>query len=317
VTGHKRSAARSLLALLSVVALTMTFAVSAVSADDAINVTDYSLGQGFENPCGEDAAVKLDESDIAEGEHTYTFEGLELELVLNATFGEGNEIDSVEVISISGGAANQIYVHAGEGTTLQLVEGMTIDPEKGISFVLFCVGDEGTGGEEFSPTLSLEKVVTAGDANLGFSFTLGGVALDSAVKASDAAKLLAEAAGSYTIVELDQPGWNVSAIDCVGNAAAETAVTATGTVTVTVGEDEDVVCTFTNSPEGTQSGNPPSPKPSTPPSTAPRGGVQAGVPNTAMDVGTGDSMPVVLALVAIAGLAIVGRQNIKEMLNRR
>ena len=28
--------------------------------------------------------------------------------------------------------------------------------------------------------------------------------------------------------------------------------------------------TFTNSPEGTQSGNPPSPKPSTPPSTAPR-----------------------------------------------
>ena len=55
--------------------------------------------------------------------------------------------------------------------------------------------------------------------------------------------------------------------------------------------------------EGTQAGNPP-----TPPA--------AQVPNTAMDLGS-NQMPIVVALVAIAGLAIVGRQNIKEMLNRR
>jgi hypothetical protein len=32
---------------------------------------------------------------------------------------------------------------------------------------------------------------------------------------------------------------------------------------------------------------------------------------------TGGSLPLVLAIVAIGGLAILGRQNIKEMLNRR
>jgi hypothetical protein len=57
--------------------------------------------------------------------------------------------------------------------------------------------------------------------------------------------------------------------------------------------------------EGTLAGNP-TPKPTT-------GG---SLPNTAMDL-TGGSLPLVLASVAIGGLAILGRQNIKEMLNRR
>jgi hypothetical protein len=57
--------------------------------------------------------------------------------------------------------------------------------------------------------------------------------------------------------------------------------------------------------EGTLAGNPtPTPAPS------------GSLPNTAMDVASG-SLPILLAIVAIAALAILGRQNIKEMLNRR
>jgi hypothetical protein len=55
---------------------------------------------------------------------------------------------------------------------------------------------------------------------------------------------------------------------------------------------------------GTLAGNPPS----TPPA--------AQVPNTAMDFAA-DQTPVLLAVLAIAGLAILGRRNIKEMMDRR
>lgn len=59
--------------------------------------------------------------------------------------------------------------------------------------------------------------------------------------------------------------------------------------------------------EGTLAGNPtPTPAPAK----------SGSLPNTAMDLTSGN-LPLVLAIVTIAGLAILGRQNVKEMLNRR
>jgi hypothetical protein len=59
--------------------------------------------------------------------------------------------------------------------------------------------------------------------------------------------------------------------------------------------------------EGTLAGNPtPTPAPAK----------SGSLPNTATDL-TGGSLPVVLAAVAIAGLAVLGRQNVEELRNRR
>lgn len=225
--------------ILAVLAMLMLALAAPVAASHTIDVDDFTLGQGFDNPCGTNAAVKLDESWIEAGEHTYTFDGIDLTLVLDATFDE-DELDSVEVVSVSGGAAASIYVHAGEGTTLQLVSGLVIDPEKGISFILFCVGPQ-------TPTLALDKVVTGG-GDAGFTFTLNNVELAEPLSGEDDPRLIASAGGSYTIVENITAGWSLSGIVCTDNAtSAELAVTSvTNGVTVTVGADQDVTCTFTN-----------------------------------------------------------------------
>ena len=97
---------------------------------------DYSLGSGFTNPCGDALALKIDEKDLVAGTHTYVFGTTGISVELTTVF-DGSEIDSVTVESITGGTAD-IFVHAGEGKTLQLVAGLVIDPDKGISFVLFC-----------------------------------------------------------------------------------------------------------------------------------------------------------------------------------
>jgi hypothetical protein len=97
---------------------------------------DYSLGTGFGDPCGDALELKIDEKDLVAGTHTYVFGTTGISVELTTVF-DGSEIDSVTVESITGGTAD-IYVHAGEGNTIHLVPGLVIDPDKGISFVLFC-----------------------------------------------------------------------------------------------------------------------------------------------------------------------------------
>ena len=403
--------------ILAVLAM-LTLALAApVAATHTINVTDHTLGNGFDNPCGSNAAVKINQTDIAADQHTYTFAGLDLVLVLNASYVEG-ELDSVTVVSISGGSAASIYVHAGEGTLLQLVSGMVVNPEKGISFVLFCIAPPsptlslekvvtgtnasttqafsfsvdggtavsisassaalqvGTTAKQYtiaegtlpagwslagidctgnalaeqvvgnmvtvtvganedvictftnsfltvtapSPSLTLDKNVTSGNAALVFGFTLNNAAI-TGLSSTDAPRVIATAAGSYTIVETAQSGWNLASVVCRDNATSTTLTTTavTNGVTVTVGADQDVTCVFTNSPGGTLGGNP-TPTPVTTVVTTPvRQGTLAGsLPNTAMDGSPVDQAPVVLlALLALGSLGFVAQRNIGASKNRR
>jgi hypothetical protein len=92
----------------------------------------------------------------------------------------------------------------------------------------------------------------------------------------------AGASGAFTVTASAAPGFTLS-----------------GQSVFNVNVPAKTVCN-----SGTLAGNPPS----TPPA--------AQVPNTAMDFAA-DQTPVLLALVAIAGLAVLGRRNIKEMMDRR
>lgn len=134
-----------------------------------------------------------------------------------------------------------------------------------------------------TPTLTLDKVVTTGaSTTTEFGFTLGGQAVSTTLAAADAPLLVSSTAGAYVLAENALTGWNTSAIDCTGNAAAETINLTTRTVTVTVGADEDVVCTFTNTPQGGQvlPGNP-TPTPAATVKPTPRGAV---LPSTSLPV---------------------------------
>jgi hypothetical protein len=100
-----------------------------------------------------------------------------------------------------------------------------------------------------TPTLTLDKVTVGGDSE--FAFELDDVALSDTLSGADAPVVLATTSGTFTIRELissaqADAGWDLTSIDCTGNATSETARLAGATVDVTVGADEDVVCTFTN-----------------------------------------------------------------------
>jgi hypothetical protein len=114
-------------------------------ANHTIDVQDTALGNGFDDPCGDADALKINSGEIVDGTHTYNFGG-GVTIVLTPTFNEGTTgaIDSVAVGAVSGGSFDSIYVHAGEGTTLQVVEGLIVDPPKDVSFILFCVGESTT-----------------------------------------------------------------------------------------------------------------------------------------------------------------------------
>ena len=305
------------MAVASMLALLLAlFAFAApVAADHTIEVSDHTLGEGFDNPCGDDDAVKINSTSFAndEDEHTYTFAGITgLSIVLSAEW-DGAELDSVTLVSITGGGANDLYVHAGEGTDLQGVEGDVFDPEKSISFVLFCIGDE----EEppLTPTLSLDKATVNGDST--FAFTATGGFNTSLTGAADPV-LVASAAGAYTITETistaqADDGWAFTSVNCTGNAADETP--GAGAVTVTVGADEDVVCTFTNTRTGGQTlGGNPTPTPTPSQAQTPREGTQAGLPDTAMDPMGG--VVGVLALVALVGVWHLARRNVASVRQR-
>lgn len=171
-------------------------------------------------------------------------------------------------VSCTGGGT----VVAGQQATVTLTEGQDVTCTFTNTFTAPIV---------LTPTLTLDKVVTAGaSTTTKFGFTLGGQAVSTTLAAADAPLLLSSTAGAYVLAENAMTGWNTSAIDCTGNAAAETVNLTTRTVNVTVGANEDVVCTFTNTPQGGQvlPGNPtPTPKATVKPT--PRGAV---LPSTSM-----------------------------------
>jgi hypothetical protein len=53
-------------------------------------------------------------------------------------------------------------------------------------------------------------------------------------------------AGVYTVSEDDLDGWTLSGIDCTGETTSTIDDSVAGAISVTLADDEDVVCTFTN-----------------------------------------------------------------------
>jgi hypothetical protein len=188
-------------------------------------------------------------------------------------------------------------VIAGQQATVTLAEGQDVTCTFTNTF---------TAPTPLTPTLTLDKVVSAGaSTTTKFGFTLGGQAVSTTLSAADSPLLLASSAGAYVLAENAMTGWGVSAIDCTGNAAAESVNLTTRTVTVTVGANEDVVCTFTNTPQGGQvlPGNP-TPAPTATPKPTPRGAV---LPSTSMPVpGLDLSLIGTLFLLAGSGFGAAG-----------
>ena len=172
-----------------------------------------------------------------------------------------------------------------------------------------------------SPSLTLDKNVTAGNAALAFGFTLNGTAI-AGLSSGDAPRVISTTAGAHTIVEVPQSGWTLASVACRDNAtSAQVSTTAvTGGVTVTVGPDQDVTCVFTNTPQGgaVLPGNPATTPPSQAAAPVRQGTLAGSLPNTAMNGGPVDQVPVMLlALFALGSLGYVAQRNIAAMNSRR
>ncbi|HEX7195594.1 MAG TPA: prealbumin-like fold domain-containing protein, partial [Candidatus Limnocylindria bacterium] len=206
------------------------------AADEGVGQADCPVGTTF--------LVNFDEGDLE----------VDLELATGVfvralTFDDNDQVTSATIenttaenitIAVKGGsdqAGNFVTIAPGGTETITVTDNPTI------SNLSVCQGPE----LEDNGTLTLDKVTVNGDDE--FAFTLGGTALADTLSGADPAVLLASETGTYVVAEaLTQAqmdaGWSLTSIDCVGNAIAE--VVTDASVSVTVGADEDVVCTFTN-----------------------------------------------------------------------
>ena len=161
-----------------------------------------------------------------------------------------NNTDGNVTIAVKGGSdqvGNFVTIASGASATISVTDNPTI------SNLSVCEGPEG----DESPTLTVAKLTVGGDSD--FQFTLDET--NAALLSNGESDEIATAAGDYDLAEVLSEaqvtaGWSVTSIECMGNAAAETASVAAGTVTVTVGADEDVVCTFTNTLDSPPQGAP-------------------------------------------------------------
>jgi hypothetical protein len=274
-----------------------------------------------------------------EGSENGTLDGVTFDLFLEADYPDGDPIDSQT--TANGGMAvfadleldmTYVLVESGfpEGMTCEIVDvigegvvftlnddgSVTIDltannPDITVTVVNDC--EEGQQEEQFGE-IEVRKVATDDDTeSFSFSATWDG---DGFILMDGGAEFSGDLAlGEFTVTEslsADQvtAGWSLADIDC-GDAAA--VVSGDGmSVTITLGADEHVICTFTNElgeggeapgggggGEGTLGGNPP-------------------VPNTAMDFGATDSVPAaLLALLMLSGLSVAGYAARAEARRRR
>jgi hypothetical protein len=187
--------------------------------------------------------------------------------------------------------------------------------------------EEGGGGEEGQSSLTVAKETIGGDDSFEFAIDAG-----ASFFLSDDGELGSEVEpGTYNVEELLtqaqlDAGWSLTDIDC-GEADATISASTMG-VDVTVGEDEDVVCTFTNTLEeegggGEQPGGG-GEQPGGGGEQPGGGGEQPGgegtlggnpLPDTALGTGAPASVP--LAMIALVTLSLVGAAARTEVRRRR
>jgi hypothetical protein len=200
-------------------------------ADHTIDVQDTTLGNGFDNPCGEADALKINSGEIVEVTHTYNFGG-GVTIELTPTFsGGGSALDSVTVGAISGGAFASIYVHAGDGTTLKLVEGLVVDdPDHAISFILFCVEESTT------TTTSTETTDTTTDTTTTDTTTTGTTTTDTTTSETTTDTTTSETTTDTTTTDTttETTTTDVSSTTSVNTTTTGSVSSTTGTGTITL-----------------------------------------------------------------------------------
>jgi hypothetical protein len=235
--------------------------------------------------------------------------------ITTATDGEHRWEGQTEVIQLAPGMY-KLTVDTGNGTTTQ---------DKHKVFKVEC-GDEG-GGEEGQGSLTIRKEVEDNnqDTNESFEFSIDGGASfflsDDGELASDVDPGTFNVEELLTQAQLDA-GWSLTDIDC-GEAEATTSASTMG-VDVTVGADEDVVCTFTNTLEegggGEQpggGGEQPGGGGEQPGGQTPGEGTLGGnpLPNTALTDGT-PAVSVPVAILALVALGLIGAATRAEVRRR-
>ena len=228
--------AKTFLALVAILSLLLTsFAITRqVSAQEGGGQADCPSDTTF--------VINFPQGDIEVGDEL--IEGV---FVTAVTRDESGELTSVTIenttdenvtIAVKGGSdqvGNAVTIAPDSDATITVTNNPTI------SNLSVCLGPE----LEETPTLTVAKATVGGDDD--FQFTLGGT--NVALLSNGESQLVASEAGTFNLAEvltqeqLDA-GWSLTSIDCVNNATEE--VVTGASVSVTVGADEDVVCTFTN-----------------------------------------------------------------------
>jgi hypothetical protein len=227
---------KTLLAIVAALSLLLSlFAVALpAAAQDGVGQADCPEGTIFLD--------NFEQEDIDVGDELV--EGVFVTAVTRKNDGSG-ELSSVTIentttatvtIAVKGGAdqvGNFVSIVAGDEATISVTNNPTI------SNLSVCQGP-------VSPTLTVAKATIGGDDD--FQFQLDGS--NAALLSNGEGDEVATTSGEFDLTEvLSQEqidaGWKLTGVDCTGNATEEADITAG--VTVTVGADEDVVCTFTNS----------------------------------------------------------------------
>lgn len=154
----------------------------------------------------------------------------------------GGNTQGVETRSFSG---THTYNTVGTTTITARIYHQTVPGNDGaadaVESIEVCVAEE----ESETGSITIEKEVIGDDAeDWSFDFTgdIGSFMLSSGGDTSTTTENLGE--DTYTITETSLPdGWTLTEIDCDANDFATT----TDSVDITLGEGEDVTCTFTNS----------------------------------------------------------------------
>ena len=246
---------KTVLAIVAILSLLLSFFVIAPTAVAAAETVP------LHNTTTDDVRTQCAETDAGEMLFHFVLNGLDDGTTVQTfaasfdTNGDGTADvtytladDNVELVPIESGNFHINVLVEGEATLV--TASATVSDQDGVGpspkLVLSHICDE---THVPTPSLTLDKVAVGGDSE--FAFELNDVALSDTLSGADAPVVLATTSGTFKIDELLSgaqmtAGWDLTSISCDGNAAAETSSVANATVSVTVGADEDVVCTFTN-----------------------------------------------------------------------
>ena len=104
-------------------------------------------------------------------------------------------------------------------------------------------------------SITIRKQAVHGDGKTSFHFSgdLGSINLKPSANGTVSSAKFTKPTGSYTITEASTKGWKLTGITCTGSEAGITQSNAS--VSISLGSNQDVVCTFTNEKEQPQVGS--------------------------------------------------------------